>query len=91
MSIEMGNDEFILYIRKQRNNSSTANDALGRLIWKRLKELDPGATIIEEDKPCFWERAGNSVSEIRLPKTAAQFRFNREILPHLYDYLDQLA
>ncbi len=91
MSIEMGNDEFILYIRKFHSNCLTPNDTLGRLIWKRLKELDPDALKIEEDKPCYWEHTGNSVSEIRLPKTAAQFRFNREILPRLYDYLDQLC
>ena len=91
MSIERGNDEFILYIRKVYHNCLTANDTLGRLIWKQLKELDPEALIIEKDKPCFWEHIGDSVSEIRLPKTAAQFRFNRVILPRLYDYLDQLG
>ena len=83
MFIEMGNDEFILYIRKVYNNCLTPNPTLGRLIWNRLKELDPEAVIIEKNKPCFWEHIGDSVSEIRLPKTAAQFRFNREILNDL--------
>ena len=46
MSIEMGNDEFILYIRKVYPNCPTSNDTLGRLIWKRLKDLDPAALII---------------------------------------------
>ncbi len=91
MSIQMGNDEFILYIRKIYNNCLISNDVLGRLIWKRIKRLDPEALIIERDRPCFWEHIGNSVSEVRLPKTAAQFRFNRRILSRLYDYLDQLG
>ena len=53
MSIQMGNDEFILYVRKIYSNCLMPNDALGRLIWTRLKELDPEALIFEEDKPCF--------------------------------------
>ena len=90
MPIEMGNDEFILYIRKIYENCLTPNDTLGHLIWNHIKELDPEATIIERDKPCYWEHIGDSVSEVRLPKTAAQFRFDRTILPRLFDYLDQL-
>jgi hypothetical protein len=51
-TITMGNDEFILYIRKNSNECSIKNDRLGRLIWEWLR--DKGAIKIEEDKPCHW-------------------------------------
>lgn len=90
MAIIMGNDEFILYLRKHNPDCHLPNDTLGRLIWNRIKVLDTNAQIIEDDKLCYWEHTGASVSETRLPKTSAQFRFNREILSVLYEYLDQL-
>ncbi len=37
MSIQMGNDEFILYVRKINTNCLTPNDTLGRLIWKSAR------------------------------------------------------
>ena len=32
--IRMGNDEFILYIRKQNVNCKTSNPVLGKKIWE---------------------------------------------------------
>ena len=40
-TITMGNDEFILYIRKNYNCSLT-NDRLGRMIWKWMLENSKG-------------------------------------------------
>ena len=86
--ITMGNDEFILYIRKNSDACLLTNDQLGKKIWQWLR--DKGATKVEEDKTCFWETRGNSVDADLLPKTAAQFKFDRILLPELYSYLDEL-
>ncbi len=91
MNIRMGNDEFILYIRKTYPECKTTNDVLGKKIWEWIKNRMPNAEIIKENKPCYWENMGDSISDVKLPKTAAQFSFSRNILPELYDYLDKLG
>jgi hypothetical protein len=91
MNIVMGDDEFILYIRKQYPNCTKTNDILGREIWRKLKTLDPNADIKERDADCYWGDSGSSVAMDKLPKTAAQFSFNRACLPELYNFLDELA
>lgn len=88
-TIQMGNDEFILYIRKT-SSCDKSNDLLGREIWKWLR--DKGAKKLFEGKPqpCFWETTGSSIDEKILPQDATQFEFDRAILSELYDYLDAL-
>lgn len=88
-TIQMGNDEFILYIRKSSTICSITNDKLGKNIWKWLQER--GAVIIEENKPCTWGESAKNIDKQLLPKTAAQFEFNRELLPELYNYLDEIS
>lgn len=84
----MGNDEFILYIRKTSNNCTIPNDQLGKMIWIWLRERSAEKT--EEDKQCLWGSSAANTDELHLPKTAAQFEFSRELLPDLYNYLDEL-
>jgi hypothetical protein len=91
MKIVIGNDEFILYIRKRYPDCPMDNPLLGKEIWRGLQVLDPEAQIEERDAPCYWGDTGGFVAEDKLPKTAAQFLFNREILPKLYSYLDRLG
>lgn len=86
--IIMGNDEFILYIRKKKNNCPLTNDQLGKMIWVWLRERK--ANIIIEDQPSMWEKTGSNINDLGLPKTAAQFSFDRDLLPSLYDYLDTI-
>lgn len=92
-SIQMGNDEFILYIRKNHPDCLTSNDQLGKRIWQRIRELDATAEEIDNGKsvPCYWGGTGENIDESKLPKTATQFRFERKLLPELYDHLDALA
>jgi hypothetical protein len=87
--IQMGNDEFILYIRKTSDCEKT-NDHLGREIWKWLR--DKGACKLYNDKPqpCKWETVGKSIGEKMLPQDATQFEFDRAILTELYTFLDEL-
>jgi hypothetical protein len=99
-SITMGNDEFILYIRKNYPKCSKENDDLGLRIWTWIKEND--ATPCKVDKagnrddnagpvPCSWSETDARVVEAKLPYTATQFRFERSLLPSLYQHLDELG
>ena len=90
MKIKMGNDEFILYIRKNSLGRDKGNAELGKKIWKWLKKNSPDARIVEQDQPCHWGDTGQFINENDLPKTATQFHFDRAILPRLYDYLETL-
>lgn len=90
MTIQMGNDEFILYIRKNGRGSGKSTAELGQRIWEWLQANSSGATIVAKRQDCRWGDTGPFISSDDLPKTAAQFSFDRALLPHLYDYLDTL-
>ncbi len=90
-SIEMGNDEFILYIRKRYPDCKKRNDVLGENIWKWIIKEDKTARQILVDKPCLWGDSAAHIGEYKLPKTAAQFQFDRKLLPSLYNHLDELG
>jgi len=91
--ITMGNDEFILYIRKQYPNCQLNTKDLGRFIWVLILEHDFNARQVEEDMPCIWETktGAKNINEKKLPKTATQFEFKRSLLLELYGYLDELG
>ena len=90
--IKMGNDEFILYIRKIHTTCTSTNDDLGRHIWKWIKEHDAAAEQVNgKSEPCIWGDTGAQFGETKLPKTATQFRFERSLLPALYEHLDALG
>jgi hypothetical protein len=88
-NITMGNDEFILYIRKQTKTCAITNDQLGKMIWIWLR--DRGAKKTKEDKLSLWGKYVDNTNEIGIPKTATQFEFDRALLPELYNYLDELS
>jgi len=90
--VEMGNDEFILYIRKNYPECQTDNQVLGRQIFQWLRD-NANATEIPEkyDKPCYWGTEGDFISSKKLPYQASAFRFLREQLPNLYLILDRLG
>jgi len=92
-NITMGNDEFILYIRKIHPACSKTNDDLGQRIWKWIEKHDTTAQQIDDGKsvPCYWGHTGTHIGETKLPKTAAQFQFESKLLPELYDHLDELG
>lgn len=90
-TIKMGNDEFILYVRKRNPNCKYDTKKLGELICKWLKEhAELEEKDIEYDVECLWGEQANNVAPDKLPKTASQFVFDRDKLPALYDYLDTL-
>jgi len=90
--IQMGNDEFILYIRKKNDKCSLTNDQLGKMIWIWLmNKKHKGQKVNDKPEPAIWGDTAKNVSENGLPKSATQFKFNRNLLPELYNYLDELA
>jgi transcriptional regulator with XRE-family HTH domain len=92
-SIQMGNDEFILFIRKNHPDCVKSNDLLGKRIWEWIEKHDVTAEQVNDGKsvPCYWGDTGTHIGETKLPKTATQFRFERKLLPELYDVLDELG
>ena len=88
-TIKMGNDEFILYIRKNYNCTLT-NNQLGKKIWLWLDEQNVNAKQIGE-QDCIWGKDIENKEGLGLPKTATQFEFKRSLLPKLYEYLDTLG
>lgn len=85
----MGNDEFILYIRKT-SGCKIPTDQLGKAIWIWLRDNDAKKypTEMTCEIECLWGAEADNVSELGLPKTATQFIFDRDLLPKLYDFLD---
>lgn len=87
--ITMGNDEFILYIRKWHPNCLISTKELGKKIWRWLRKRGAEKSPI---KPVhsYWDKSGK-VNKDMLPEHATQFEFDRKLLPELYDYLDELG
>lgn len=91
--IKMGNDEFILYIRKQHKTCKKGTKHLGREIWKWLRRHG-GEKVHPDPMHCMWHSEPSQlafVTEDRLPNDATQFIFDRSLLPALYDRLDELG
>ncbi|KAA6316328.1 hypothetical protein EZS27_033346 [termite gut metagenome] len=91
-TIKMGNDEFILYIRKNYPKYKTINAMLGRDIWVWIRNNDPNATQLNNGVPVptMWD-GGGAVGADKLPQNATQFQFDRTLLVPLYNYLDALG
>jgi hypothetical protein len=87
-TIKMGNDEFILYIRKNYQ-CNIENDMLGKDIWIWIHQNDPNAIQTEKNKPTMWDSP--FVGPTQLPQTATQFEFDRKLLVLLYNHLDALG
>jgi transcriptional regulator with XRE-family HTH domain len=86
--ISMGNEEFILYIRKNFPDCNLTNAQLGKSIWIWLRQnADAQKTL--DNQPCLWGDHTPNLVTPDLPVTATQFNFNREVLPDLYRFLDK--
>ena len=87
----MGNDEFILYLRKHYPNCGLSTKELGKRIYQWIHQADPNARIVEDNAPCYWGFEGDFVADNRLPKTAAQISFDPNILLQLFNFLNDLG
>lgn len=89
--IRMGNDEFILYVRKWNRDCRLSTIVLGKKTWIWIRAHDRGAVKDPEmEQACRWGSDGSFVNASNLPEKATQFRFRRDLLPELYDFLDSL-
>jgi len=59
--IKMGDDEFILYIRKNGFGQKRDNPELGRKIWDWLSKMTPTARQTKKGQDCLW---GDTTSRI---------------------------
>jgi|JI10StandDraft_1071094.scaffolds.fasta_scaffold430361_3 hypothetical protein len=88
--IRMGNDELILFIRKNNPGCKLHNEVLGRKIWEWIKENDNNAIQVEKDAPCLWGDNTPNTAPESLPKTATQFEFEINLLPRMYNFLKEI-
>lgn len=91
-TIKMGNDEFILYIRKQYPKCKKTNDKLGEAIWKWIEKNAKGKkTNMGKQVDSLWLEEPKTVNALALPASSTQFEFPKAFLPQLYGYLDELG
>ena len=87
--IRMGNDEFILHIRKHYA-CDIRNPQLGDRIARWLRENADGV-VVRENQPAVWGEQIAACGELNLPRTSAVLEFRRDALPDLYAFLEDLA
>lgn len=74
----MGNDEFILYIRKQNKKCNLTNNQLGRKSWEWLRDYANGKEVTK-DMICLWGKDANNVGPYQLPSTARNSHLTKRI------------
>lgn len=91
--IHMGNDEFILHVRKNNPICGLSNEQLGKRIWQWIRNADPSASKLHSGKaqPCLWAAETDSSTDSKLPQRARQFSFRRDLLPDLFSFLERLS
>jgi bacitracin transport system permease protein len=90
-SIVMGEDDFLLYMYKQRVSCVNNLDSFNQKIWNWLEKNVSNVRIVEKNKECLWFDYHFKNNSSVLPMSANQFEFDRRILPDLYTFLDELA
>lgn len=94
--IIMGNDEFILFIRKEciRKNNCTpisSTTILGKTIGDWLNKNINGLVQLNNE-PCYWMSPDKDTpTPMGLPYTATQFEFEDIYLIDIYRFLSTLA
>lgn len=103
-NIIMGNDDFILYIRKKQKReadkvyksienyyiNNKRNNVLGKEIWGFIETEKLGVKCGETNTPCVWNPEDCNDDGYFLPKTAAQFEIECDALPKIFKKLDEL-
>lgn len=89
--IQIGADEIILWLRKNRISNDIPNDGingLGIRIYQIIENL--GGRKIEDSAPSYWDDTGSHVQQYGLPKTSAQYEINVNRLSELYISLQHI-
>lgn len=90
----MGNDDFILYIRKKQKreadkvgksikdyySKNKINNVLGKEIWKSIETEKLGDKYGIPDTVCIWNPEDCNDHGFFLPKTATQFEIKCDLL-----------
>ncbi len=88
--ITMGDDEFILYIRKQHKNCEINTQEFGRQISVWMKKQGLYEPKDKKEELCLWVGSSN-IDGKNLPEYANQYTFDRSWLPKIYDQLDEIG
>ena len=84
----MGNDDLILYVRKQHRGCTIGNLQLGKSIWARIQQ--DGGRKVSDSQASLWSDTPQGRSS-GLLLVSTQFEFRRSMLPELFTYLDSLG
>lgn len=84
MKINIGADELILWLRKNKKAEDETTKNLGLKILKLIESF--GGELINHDKPCYWntETTSESINEFHLPKTASQYKIDSSKIGLIY-------
>ena len=87
MQINIGADELILWLRKNKKATGVENIVLGRKIIDLITKL--GGRPIVDNQPSIWANDLSDVAMARLGlvKTSEQYEIDISILPSLYEEL----
>jgi len=86
----MGNDEFILHVRKHYEGCELDNPTIGRRVWTWLRDNANGEQVSGQ-QPALWGTDNEAVDRVGLPGSATQFEFDLDGLSDLYRFLRILA
>lgn len=84
MNINIGADELILWLRKNKKAEDKTTTLLGLEILKLIESV--GGNLTKHDMPSYWATDANlkSIDEYKLPKTASQYLLDSSKLEVLY-------
>ena len=87
MEINIGADELILWLRKNKKAQNETTKHLGKKVRELIESLDGRLTTY--DDPCHWntEKILESIDEYELPMTASQYSINSNRIGELYNEL----
>jgi hypothetical protein len=89
MQMTIGADELILWLRKNNKAVGEENLHLGRKIFDLVKNL--GGKSIIDNHPSIWanDMSDAAMANLGLPQTSEQYSIDSNLLPKLYEALDQ--
>ena len=87
MQIKIGNDELILWLRKNKKASDVENILLGRKIVELITKL--GGKLDKENERSLWadDMSETSMGKLKIPITSQQYIVDTGILPAIYEKL----
>jgi hypothetical protein len=87
MKINIGADELILWLRKNKKAGGVENFVLGRRISDLISRLGGNPNI--DNHPSIWANDLSDVTmgKLGIPKTSEQYQIDTDILPKIYEEL----